>query len=122
MNLIDLSKSLPKRREPDRRTKPITSLVVHHTATSPFITPAEIALYHTQVRGYPTIAYGYVIGPEGFIYLCVPEDRITWHAGCDDCGWGADECPVCTGSGCGCNCDCNPDSSCPACGGTGKKE
>jgi hypothetical protein len=38
-----------------------------------------MARYHVEVRGYPGIAYHYVIGPDGTIFHCNDDELFTWH-------------------------------------------
>jgi len=64
-----------------RRTK-TTHIVIHHTATSAYITPERIAEYHVGTRGYPAIAYHILIKADGEVLLCNDLDDVTWHAGC----------------------------------------
>ena len=73
-----------------QRTKPISAVVVHHSAIdsdAPTVKQVEaISRYHVESNqldpgGGPTIAYHYVIGKRGLV--CNPNDDSwhTWHAG-----------------------------------------
>jgi N-acetyl-anhydromuramyl-L-alanine amidase AmpD len=55
-------------RYPARSLTDIKQLVIHHTATSPTITPKRIADYQVRTLKKPGIVYHYVIAANGTIY------------------------------------------------------
>ena len=69
-----------------KRTARIVRTVIHHTATKLGAKQSEVA--HIQAiarghirRGWPGIAYHFVIGPSGAIYRCHPTKLHTYHVG-----------------------------------------
>lgn len=82
MRIQDLTGALPTLREYSRREWPPTHLIVHHSATPPTVTPWIIAHYHTEIRGYPGIAYHALVYDDGTLYQTNDWDAISWHAGC----------------------------------------
>lgn len=72
--VVDMVNSLPRHKTKTygRRTlKQIDVIVIHHTATPAVRGPKfvhRVAKYHVNTRGYPGIAYHYMIGPGGVIY------------------------------------------------------
>ena len=71
--MIDLRGKLPVHptmKYPPRPLEAIKWVVLHHTAGPSTETPEEIAAYHVNVRGWPGIAYHYLVGPDGQQYKC----------------------------------------------------
>lgn len=98
MEIIDLRGRLLAHEDPERRyvarARAPTVAIIHHTATGPEATPQGIATYHVEGRGYPGIAYHYLIDARGVIYQVNDDALVTWHAGCaavhgDDCPYNA---------------------------------
>ena len=90
--VVDLRASLPKHptKRWEHRHAPIDCFCVHHSATPPSVTPEAMARYHVEVRGYPGIAYHYVIWPDGTIFHCNDDELFTWHG--HDFNTGLDVC------------------------------
>jgi hypothetical protein len=82
VKLIDLHGRLPSAGEYARRSRPITALIVHHSATESARSPEAIARFHVEGRGYPGIAYHYLVYADGRVYQCHDDNRVTWHSGC----------------------------------------
>src|SRR4030042_1893450 len=80
MIMIDLRDSLP--RDPvvswEHRPKPANLFCVHHSATSISVTAEQMARYHIS-KGWPGLAYGYVIGADGTVYFCNDDELFPWH-------------------------------------------
>jgi N-acetylmuramoyl-L-alanine amidase len=58
----------------------ITALVIHHTVSPDDRTAASIAAYHVNTKGWPGIAYHYLIGVNGTIEQTNYLDTISYHA------------------------------------------
>lgn len=67
-------------RYPTRQQAEITQLVIHHTATSPTITPQRIAEYQVRQLNKARITYHFVIGADGTIYQTNKLDTVSDHA------------------------------------------
>jgi N-acetyl-anhydromuramyl-L-alanine amidase AmpD len=46
------------------------SITLHHTGTTNALSVLGIAEYHTQTRGYPHIAYHFIVAKGGRVYFC----------------------------------------------------
>jgi hypothetical protein len=79
MEIEDISERLPRRGQYKTRAQ-VKSIVVHHSASPAHVTPEAIAKYHVDVRGYPGIAYHYLVYPDR-VFQVNPVMTITWHAG-----------------------------------------
>lgn len=55
-------------RYPQRKLGTIRRIVLHHTATSPAVTPQRLAEYHVNSAKKPGITYHFVVAPDGAIY------------------------------------------------------
>lgn len=82
MEILDVRGLLTTSGEYSRRSGAPTAIVVHHSATSPALTPLAIAAYHVYTRDYKGIAYHYCVGPDGTVWQCNDDAAISWHAGC----------------------------------------
>jgi N-acetyl-anhydromuramyl-L-alanine amidase AmpD len=105
MKIIDVRNSLPKNPDPKRvwkfrKSRKITTIVVHQAACKG-ATTRGIAKYHTSptedrnndgridaweinhlsAKGSPAIAYHYTIERDGKVYKCNSTWEIVWHAG-----------------------------------------
>jgi hypothetical protein len=58
-----------------KQPKVITHLVVHHSASHPSTTVAEILKWHTE-RGFSTWGYHKIITDDGVIHSCRPESEV----------------------------------------------
>jgi hypothetical protein len=75
---------LPKHETKTYRSRAltdITTLTMHHTVSPPDRSIASIAAYHVDSRGWPGIAYHYVINDKGDIYQTNWLETISYHAG-----------------------------------------
>jgi N-acetyl-anhydromuramyl-L-alanine amidase AmpD len=81
MDLIDMQTSPPRHmwKTWDRRTLPLTHVVVHHSATSPDTSIYEIAFYHVNNKDMPAIQYHYVITPSGKVCWMNEHEDLVWH-------------------------------------------
>ena len=84
MGLIDLRGALPEHSTLRylARAKPPTAVVVHHTDTAPDTAPEVLARYHVEGKGYPGLAYHYLVYADGRVLHCQDDLTVTWHAGC----------------------------------------
>lgn len=62
-----------------RPVEAVKGVVWHHSATTAK-TIRSIAQFHTEVRGWPGIAYHYAIGYDGMVYLLNDPTTISYHA------------------------------------------
>lgn len=82
----DLTRVLPRSREPEvRPIEGIDTIVLHCTAM-PGWNVWDVARYHTgpnhiSADGCPTISYAYFVEPDGLLYRCLPDDVRGWHVG-----------------------------------------
>ena len=76
--VIDYVMRLPRTGNWSKRTAPINVFAIHHSASSPTTTMKAMAEYHIS-RGYPGIAYHYVIEPSGLVYQTQPDDAFSYH-------------------------------------------
>lgn len=58
----------------------VDGCVIHCTAGPATQTPGQIARYHVESKKWPSIAYHYLIGPDGTVYRTLPEVLVGWHA------------------------------------------
>lgn len=80
MTLVDLIGKLPVHPTLKYAERPLGSirwLVLHHAAGPEDQTPEQIARFHVG-KGWPGIAYQYVIGPDGTAYKCWPTSIRTY--------------------------------------------
>jgi N-acetyl-anhydromuramyl-L-alanine amidase AmpD len=80
--IVDLRGSLPTNGAYLTRRNPPTTIVVHHSASPASTSIRTIAEYHVGTRGYPGIAYHYVVAPDGFVAQTNDDSAVSWHAGC----------------------------------------
>jgi len=83
----DLADQLPRHPQRQYRTRTldeIEHLVVHHTASSPDITPQQIAAYHVQRLDWPGIGYHFMVDPAGQIYMTNRLEAISYHVGLEN--------------------------------------
>jgi N-acetyl-anhydromuramyl-L-alanine amidase AmpD/TolA-binding protein len=88
-HIIDIVDALPT--HPDlppyqRRSQPITTIVIHHTDTPKNFTVERIAHYHvfgadSRKDPWPGIGYHYVIGADGSIYQTQRHETHSYHVG-----------------------------------------
>lgn len=83
----NISRNLPRNGVwPTRRIVDIEDITVHHSASPTSGTPYSFAKFHTSSKirggkGWPQIAYHYVIAEGGEIYQCLPLDAHSSHNG-----------------------------------------
>ena len=89
MELTDIRPQLPihsYKRYKHRKVDSITTVVIHHsgyrwrTDRDSVKQIIGYANYHVGTRGWPGIAYHYVIDPHGECYKCNATSTITYHA------------------------------------------
>lgn len=84
--IITLS-GLPKNGNwPNRDTAGITDITIHHSAGTDTETIADMANWHVNGRGWPGIAYHFVIDKKGQIYQTNPIEKYTYHNGFNNRG------------------------------------
>lgn len=88
MKFLDITKTLPikGRGWPFRSLKTVTDITVHHAGAPDHHGPSQFAAYHVlpkskQGKGYPAIAYHFVILPDGTINQCLPLTAWSSHNG-----------------------------------------
>ena len=67
-------------RYPTRTLADINQIVIHHTATSPTITPQRIAEYQVRTLNKPGIGYHFFIAADGTIYQTNRLETVSDHA------------------------------------------
>ncbi len=70
----------PTERYPTRTVADINQIVIHHTATSPTITPQRIAEYQVRTLNKPGITYHFFIAADGVIYQTNRLETVSDHA------------------------------------------
>lgn len=81
MEIIDLTGKLathPRKFYARRPLDLIRYIAIHHAASSEDATPEQIARFHVYARGWPGIAYHYLVAPDGRIYKCWPATMRTY--------------------------------------------
>lgn len=81
MNLVDLVGQLPihpTKRYTRRLLSAIEQLVLHHAAGPERQTPEQIARFHVDVRGWPGVAYHYLIAVDGTAFKCWAATTVTY--------------------------------------------
>jgi hypothetical protein len=63
-----------------RALSSITTLVIHHSATVPTITPQRIAQYHVKNLDWPGIGYHFLVSADGIIYQGNVVETVSYHA------------------------------------------
>jgi N-acetyl-anhydromuramyl-L-alanine amidase AmpD len=79
----DLVGKLPRHATKTYDTRPrsaITTLVVHHSATPPTVTPQRIAEYHVKTMDWPGIGYHFIVSADGTLYQCNALETVSYHA------------------------------------------
>jgi N-acetyl-anhydromuramyl-L-alanine amidase AmpD/uncharacterized small protein (DUF1192 family) len=74
---------LPKHsteRYPTRELSDIRQVVIHHTATSPTVTPKRLAKYQVKTLGKPGIIYHFVVAADGTLYQTNRLETVSDHA------------------------------------------
>lgn len=81
LKIVDISSKLPSNGAWKKRPlSGITDITVHHSAGPTTQNSTDFANYHIS-KGWPGIAYHYVIYPNGYIENTNNLDRLTWHNG-----------------------------------------
>ena len=73
MEVVDVIHDLPihpTRRYATRPLAAIERLVLHHAASAEDATPFDIARFHVETRGWPGVAYHYLVAVDGTVYKC----------------------------------------------------
>lgn len=95
--MLDVVDQLPKHPTLPpyaERTRPISTIVVHHTDTAKTTTVQQIAQYHVygerkSASGdiikaqWPGVGYHFIISPDGVIHQCQRESTRSYHVGGD---------------------------------------
>jgi N-acetyl-anhydromuramyl-L-alanine amidase AmpD len=79
----ELVDTLPKHateRYPSRALADIRQIVIHHTATSPTVTPQRLAQYQVKTLGKPGIIYHFVVAADGTLYQTNRLETVSDHA------------------------------------------
>jgi N-acetyl-anhydromuramyl-L-alanine amidase AmpD len=79
-DIVDELPSHASERYPTRARAEITQIVIHHTATSPTITPERLAEYQVRKLNKARITYHYVITADGAIYQTNKLETVSDHA------------------------------------------
>lgn len=82
-DIEDIVEQLPKHktnRYPTRQLTDINQIVIHHTATSPTITPQRLAEYQVRKLDKAGIAYHFVVAADGVIYQTNNLETVSDHA------------------------------------------
>jgi len=82
-DIKDIVAELPThatQRYPTRKLTEINQIVIHHTGTSPTITPQRLAEYQVRRMGKPGITYHFVITADGAIYQVNRLETVSDHA------------------------------------------
>lgn len=81
--IIDLTDSLPRhatKSYPQRALSEITQIVIHHTATSPAVTPQRLAEHCVRRLGRAGIIYHFIVAANGTIYQTNRLETVSDHA------------------------------------------
>lgn len=82
MKIENLVGQLPTHASKHYKTRSkIDTAVIHHSVTPKDTTPWTIANYHVGIRGYPAIAYHYLVYYDGRVYQVNDDKTLSWHAG-----------------------------------------
>ncbi len=79
----DLRRQLPSgtgKPYPIRLGRPVRRIVIHHTVTSPSITPVQLAQAHIR-QGKPGLPYHYLVAADGKIYWTQALETVAGHTG-----------------------------------------
>lgn len=77
LTVTSLERWLPSGERP--KTKPIDTLVVHHTASAG--NAAAVIRYWQGLQSPNRVNAHYVVDRSGEVWKCVPTSRAAWHAG-----------------------------------------
>ena len=81
--IVDIVDELPTHATKTYNTRDldsVTDLIIHHTVSPDDRTAAQIAAYHVNGRGWPGIAYHYLIGADGTIEQTNYLETMSYHA------------------------------------------
>ncbi len=81
VNLIGKLPTHPSLRYPSRPTAGVYRLALHHTATPAWATPEQIARFHVEARGWPGIAYPFLVDQQATIFKCWPLSTLSYCVG-----------------------------------------
>ncbi len=79
----DITDELPKHASeqyPSRSLSDINQIVIHHTGTSPTITPQRLAEYQVQRLKKPGITYHFIVAADGTLYQTNRLETVSDHA------------------------------------------
>jgi N-acetyl-anhydromuramyl-L-alanine amidase AmpD len=78
--IVEALPTHPTERYPSRSLGDIRQIVIHHTATSPTITPQRLAQYQVKTLGKAGIAYHFVVAADGTLYQTNRLETVSDHA------------------------------------------
>jgi N-acetylmuramoyl-L-alanine amidase len=81
--MIDVRGTLPKHpteKYARRKVSDIDIIAIHHSLTTEG-SPEAFANHHINVKGWPGIAYHYVIAKNGTVYICHDIETESYHVG-----------------------------------------
>ena len=86
MKVKDVRDKLPRKGEYPRRGNELTTIDIHHSATSQdnykgFETIVNFANYHITHHGWPGIGYHNIVAPDGIIWKTGYANEIRWSVG-----------------------------------------
>jgi N-acetyl-anhydromuramyl-L-alanine amidase AmpD len=70
----------PTSRYPTRALSDVRLIVIHHTATSPTVTPQRLAEHAVRTLDYPGIGFHFVVAADGTIYQTNRLETVSRHA------------------------------------------
>ncbi len=79
-DIVEKLPTHPTQRYPTRSRSDIRQIVIHHTATSPAITPQRLAEYQVKTLGLPGIKYHFVVAADGALYQTNRLEAVSDHA------------------------------------------
>ncbi len=80
-DLVDSLLKHPSKRYATRSLAAITHIAIHHSGDPHEFTPAAIARYHVNTRGWPGIGYHFYIASDGVIYQTNRLETVSYHVG-----------------------------------------
>lgn len=78
--IVDELPKHPSKAYKKRPLQQIDTIAIHHTVSPSDRTIASIARYHVDSRGWPGIAYHFVIKADGQVFMTNYMDTISYHA------------------------------------------
>ena len=63
-----------------RKRSDIQTVVIHHSAVAPTVTPQRVAEYHVTKLDWPGAGYHFMVGADGVIYQANAVETVSYHA------------------------------------------